>query len=62
VHRSIDAISAYTYTYVDKCQWPRHYSAQVRFTGIGAGVESRRKSVRGRYYNAQFPSRSLTFA
>jgi len=30
--------------------------------GIGADVESRRKSARGRYYNAQFPSRSLAFA
>lgn len=22
-----------TRVYVDKCQWPRHYSAQVRFAG-----------------------------
>lgn len=33
-------------------------ASALRWSGIGAGVESKRESARGRYHGAQFPSRS----
>lgn len=33
-------------------------ASALRWSDIGAGVESKRKSARGRYHDTQFPSRS----